>query len=260
MSNLRIVYKNLADLATLTADPVASAVDPVTYLQQDSRGHLFAAAAAGTQAIKGTWGGTAYTVSAVRLERTNLADGDTWRVQLYSDAAWTTQVYDSTAVAPFATDLYDDWSHSNADLFFTPTASVKSFKITLSTAAVFQAARLVLGAYTEAAYNPRYGMSAGYVGNSDQTRLEGGSLSTAVRADWRMLSFDMYALTEANRAAWNEIGRYAGNHKTVWVSVFPAVGGTQERDHSVVGKFEQSPVVKWSSPNQYDFSLTLNEL
>lgn len=257
---MRIVYKNLADLATLTADPVASTTDPVTYLQQDSRGHLFAAAASGTQAIKGTWGGTAYTVSAVRLERTNLADGDTWRVQLYSGADWTTEVYDSTAVAPFATDLYDNWSHSNADLFITPTASVKSFKITLSTAAAFQAARLVLGAYTEAEFNPMYGLSLGYDGNSEQMRREGGSMATVTRADWRSMSFDMLNTTEANRAAWNEIGRYAGNHKAVWVSVFPGTGGTQERDFSIVGKFTQAPQIGWNDVARYDFSLTINEL
>lgn len=257
---MRIVYKNLADLATLTADPVASTVDPVTYLQQDSRGHLFAAAASGSQVIKGTWNGTAYTVSAVRLERTNLADGDTWRVQLYSGADWTTEVYDSTAVAPFATNLYDDWNHSNADLFFTAETGVKSFKITLSTATAFQAARLVLGAYTEAEFNPMYGITLGYDGNSEQTRREGGSMATTTRADWRALSFDMLTTTEAYRAAWNEIGRYAGNHKTVWVSVFPGTGGTQERDFSIVGKFDQAPQIRWGDVTRYDFSLTLNEL
>jgi len=260
MSNLAICYKNLADSATLTASPVAGSTTPVTYLQNDSRGDLFKATATGAQAILGEWGGTAYTVSCVHLERTNLVDGDTWRIQLYSDATWTTQVYDSGTVAPFATNLYDDWDYSNADLFFTPTASVKSFKITCTSAAIFQASRLVLGVYTTAEYNPKYGMSAGYSTNSTHERRVGGSLGANVQAQWRALTFDMFASTEAERAIWNEIGRYCGNTKTVWVSVFPSLNTSQERDHSMLGKFEQAPAVKWTDYNQYDFSLTLNEI
>ena len=260
MSNLAITYKNLADSATLTASPAAGTTTPVTYLQNDSRGDLFKATATGAQQIKGEWGGTAYTVSCVHLERTNLVDGDTWRIQLYSDVAWTTQVYDSGTVAPFATDLYDNWSYSNADLFFTPTASVKSFKITCTSAAIFQASRLVLGAYTTAEFNPRFGMSCGDITNSTHERRSGGSLGANVQAQWRLMVFDMLVTTEANRAAWNEIGRYCGNTKTVWVSVFPSLNTSQERDHSIVGKFEQAPSVKWTDYGQYDFQLTLSEI
>lgn len=260
MSNLAICYKNLADTATLTASPVAGSTTPVTYLQNDSRGDIFKATATGAQIIYGEWGGTAYTVSCVHLERTNLADGDTWRIQLYSDTAWTTQIYDSGTVSPFATNLYDDWTYSNADLFFTPTASVKSFKITCTSAAIFQASRLYLGAYTTAAYNPKIGMSAGYATNSTQERRAGGSLGANVQSAWRTLTFDMFASTEAERAIWNEIGRYCGTTGSVFVSVFPSLNTSQERDHSMIGKFEQPPQVKWTNYLQYDFSLTLNEL
>jgi hypothetical protein len=126
-SNLRISYINRADSATLTASPAAGSATPVTYLQNDARGHLFAAEASGSQEIKGEWGGTAYTIGCVRLDRTNLVDGDTLRIELYSNADWTSRSYDSTAAAPFATDLYDAWDYSNAELFFTPVAGVTSF-------------------------------------------------------------------------------------------------------------------------------------
>lgn len=260
MSNLAIGYINLADSATLTADPIAGSLTPVTYLQNDSRGDLFKATASGTQAIKGTWGGTAYTIGCVHLDRTNLADGDTWRIQYYSDAAWTTQVYDSGTIAPFATDLYDAWGYSNADKFTTVTASVKSFKITIVSAAIFQAARLFVGNYVTAAYNPKYGASVGWETSSKQERRDGGSLGANVKAQWRSMSFDMFATTEAERAQWLEIGRYAGITKTVWISVFPSLATTQERDYSMIGKFEQSPATKWSDVNQYDFSIKLNEV
>lgn len=260
MTNLAIAYINRADSATLTASPVAGTSTPVTYLQNDARGYQFAATAAGAQDIKGTWGGTAYAIGCVRLDRTNLADGDTWRIQLYSDAAWTTGVYDSGTIAVFTAGTFASWSFSVAEKLFTEVAGVKSFKITVTSAAVFQSSRLFVGTYTNAQYNPKLGLSAGWDGNSTQVRKDGGSLGVNVKSQWRTMSFDMFASTETERAIWNEIGRYAGNTKTVWVSVFPGVGGTQERDYSVMGKFEKSPAQKITQYTQYDFSLTLNEV
>lgn len=260
MSNLIIGYLNRADSATLTASPAAASNAPVTYLQNGSRGHVFAAAAVGAQEIRATWGGTAYTLGCVHLDRTNLADGDTWRVQYYSDVAWTTQVYDSGTVAPFAAGMFADWDFSNAELLTTITASVKSVKITVTSAAVFQAARVFIGPYTTAAYNPKMGAAIGWGGNSEQARLAGGSLGVNAQAQWRSLAFDMFATTEAERAVWMEIGRYSSNVKQVWVSVFPGLGGTAERDHSIMGTFEESPATKWSGVNQFDFSLKLNEV
>jgi len=260
MSNLAITYKNLADSATLTASPAADVSAPITYLQNDSRGHYFAAAAVGAQDIKGEWGGTAYTISCLRLDRTNLADGDTWRIQFYSDTAWTTGIYDSGTIAPFATDLYDNWSFSAAEKFFTPVASVKSFKITVTSAAVFHASRLYLGAYTTAEFNPLTDMISGWATNSTHARLGGGTLSSNVQSKWRKLTFEMLMTTEVNRAAWAEIGRYVGLDKSVWVSVFPNAGGTQKRDHSIIGKFEHGAEAKWAGYSQYNFSLSLNEV
>ena len=63
MANLRIGYLNYADLATITADPVATTTGPVTYLQSDARGDIFLASSTASQDIKITWGGTAYTIS-----------------------------------------------------------------------------------------------------------------------------------------------------------------------------------------------------
>lgn len=260
MTNLTIAYLNRGDSATLLASPAEASTAPIAYLQNDSRGYQFQASAAGTQVLFGDWAGTAYTVGCVRLDRTSLADGDTWRIQLFSDTAWTTSVYDSGTITPFATDLYDAWNFSVAEKFFTAVASVKSFKITIVSAAVFQASRLFIGPYTIAAYNPKFGASLGWSSNSKQSRRDGGSLSVYQRAQWRSLAFEMFAATEAERAIWMEIGRYCSNNKTVWVSVFPSLGTTQERDFSVMGKFEESPATKCSNLNVYDFSIKLNEI
>lgn len=260
MSNLRIGYLNYADLATLTASPVADTTKPVTYLQNDARGYTFAATSAASQDIKGEWGGTAYTISQLALWRHNLAYADTIRLILYPNADWTgTPVYDSTALAAYESGLFTAWGWGFTNRYFTPAAAVKSFKITVAAAAALEFQRLYLGPYTEAEYMPGEGAQVGWQGNSTQTRREGGSLGVDVKAKWRQLVFDMMVDTEANRAIWMEIGRYATNEKTVCASFYPGAGGTSERDMSVMGKFEDSPMQKLMQ-NRYDFSLKLNEI
>ena len=262
-TNFRITYINLADSAVLSASPVATSTMPVTYLQNSDRGDVMLAVAAGTQAILGNWSGTAYTISHVRLDRTNLADGDTWRIQLYSDAAQVTQVYDSGTIAAFTTGLFTQngksWNFTFAELYLTAQTGVKSFKITVVTAGIFMAARLFMGAYTQATYNPKYGMANGWGSNHNQVRTDGGSNTAQTKSQWRTLAFDMFLMNEPDRALWNEIGRYSGKVASVAISVYPGAGGTLERDFSILGKFEDSPSYVINNNNKYDYSLKLNE-
>lgn len=261
MSNLRIGYLNYADLATLTATPAATTAGPVTYLQDDARGYLFAASSVASQEVKGTWGGTAYTVSQFSLWRHNLLYNDTVRIILYPNADWTgTPVYDSTALAAYASGLFDNWGWGYLNWYFTP-GSCKSFKITVAASATaFQCSRLYLGPYTEAPINPAYGFILTPEGNSKQKRSEGGSLRSISRARWRSAAFDMQVQTEADRAAWYEIGRYCDISKSFIASAFPGSGGTVERDHTLYGKFEKSPAMRLSGVTRYNFSMKILEL
>ena len=259
MANLRIGYLNYADLATITADPVATTTGPVTYLQSDARGDIFLASSTASQAIKGTWDGTSYTVSQMCLWRHNLVYSDTIRLQLYSDAAWTTQVYDSTALAAYVSGLFDNWGWAFTNRYFAAQAC-KSFKITVAaSAAALQCARLYLGPYTEAPVQAGDGLILTPETNARQSRSEGGSLRSIVKADWRSMAFDMMVGTEAYRAAWYEIGRYCNVNKALVASLYPEAAGTSERDHTIFGKFEKAPGMKIAT-NRYDFSMKLLEL
>lgn len=259
MSNLRIGYLNYADLATLTASPIVTSAGAVTFLQSDARGDICQATGTASQDVKGTWGGTAYTVSEFSLWRLNLAYSDTIRLQLYSDAAWTTGVYDSGAVAAWASGLFDDWGWGYINRYFTPT-SCKSFKATVAaSAAALQCSRLFLGPYTEAPINPAEGFTLGLGSNSKQSRSEGASLRSVVKSTWRTAAFDMMVKTEAYRAAWFEIGRKCDIANSFVAAAYPGAGGTIERDTTIFGKFEQPPAQKLLA-NKYDFSMKILEL
>lgn len=260
MSNLSICYLNIGDIADLTAIPSEVSSMPVAYIQNDSRGSIFGAVASGIQTIVGDWGGVDYTVGCVKLDRTNLVSGDTWRIQLYSDTTLTTLIYDSGTIAVFATGLYSGLDYSSAELFFTSVTGVKSFKITTTSVTALRVCRLFIGPTTVATYNPQWGMMSGWETNSSKVRTDGGSFRSLFGSTWRTLSFDMLLTTESERSIWYEIGRYCSNTKSLWISVFPGVGGAQERDHSIIGKFEASPIIKWGSFNQFDFSVKLSEI
>jgi hypothetical protein len=259
MPNLRVGYLNYADLVTLTANPAAGALTPVTFLQNDNRGDFFKATSNASQDILGTIA-AGFTAGQLTLWRHNLAFGDTIRLQLYSDTAWTTGIYDSTALAAYTSGLFDSWGWGFTNRYFTPVANVKSFKITISAAAAVQVARLYLGPYTEAPYNPRYGFVLGVESSSKQSRSEGGSLRSDTRALWRSAAFDLYTQTEADRAAWYEISRYCDISKSLVASLFPGNGGAAERDHTLYGKFEKAPATKLTGVNLYDQSVRLLEL
>lgn len=262
MANLRVSYLNYADLATLTADPVATAAGPVTYLQNDARGDIFLASSTASQDIKLTWGGAAYTISQLTLWRHNLVYSDTVRLILYPNADWTgTPLYDPGATAAYVSGLFTNWDWGFTNRYFTPTASVKSAIIRVAASvAAFECARLYLGPYTEATFNPNYGFVLGQETNSTQGRSEGGSLRSVTKASWRTAAFDMMARTESDRAAWFEIGRYCDVSKAFVASLFPEAAGTSERDHTIFGKFEKAPGAKLSGINRYDFSMKILEL
>ena len=261
MANLRIGYLNYADLATITADPVATTTGPVTYLQSDARGDIFLASSTASQDIKITWGGTAYTISQLTLWRHNLVYSDTVRLILYPNADWTgTPLYDPGASAAYVSGLFDNWGWGFTNRYFTPVASVKSAIVRVAaSAAAFQCARLYLGPYTEAPVQAGEGLILTPETNARQSRSEGGSLRSVVKADWRSMTFDMMVGTEAYRAAWYEIGRYCNVNKALVASLYPEAAGTSERDHTIFGKFEKAPGMKIAT-NRYDFSMKLLEL
>ena len=261
MSNLRIGYLNRFDSATLTVSPSLASGSLATYLQNDARGDVLLAAAAGSQVINATWGGTGYTLGQIALWRHNLLYSDTIRLQLYSDAAWTTQVYDSTALAAGVTGIMDaeGWVKFT-NRYFTPQTNVKSAKITVSATSALSLSRVFLGPYTEAPINPQEGFQVGIGTNSRQGRGEAASLRTVVKGKWRTAAFDMMVKTEADRAAWFDVGNHCGIDYPFVVAANPGAGGTIERDTTYFAKFDgQSPTQKLYQ-NKHDFSMKIAEI
>lgn len=252
-SNVRMIIRNDADAAVLTASPAMEATLPVTHLQDPSRARVAQTTGLATQEIKGAWSAPK-GVSGCVLARHNLTSSGTWRLQVYSDAAWTTQVYDSGAVVswpakslgdiewgidPLGATVFTGWGQAFSSLWFPPVTG-QSFKITLADPTnpdgYLRAARLFMGSYTQPLFNFSYGVSLGWKEDTQQTRTDGGTLRSDAREPYRILRFSCKWLSETDRPKFLDIGRTVGMRKDIFVSCFPGAAGMKERDYAMPAK------------------------
>lgn len=254
-ANLRIVAVNDADEATLTSSDFVSTL-PVTNLQVEGRAEVARTTdATGSKTVLGELASVRIIGSCV-LYNHNLSALATWRLECYDGPGQTgTKVYDSTAVAalaplgwgefrwgvvPWGATVFTGWGSAYSVLWFDPVP-VRSWRLTLldasNPAGYLQAKRLVMGLPFEPAVNAEYGLDLGWQDTSTQRRTQAGSIRTDVGVMYRALSGSLDRLDPVERAAFMDICRVVGLSKEIFVSIFPEIGGTQERDYSMLGKF-----------------------
>lgn len=245
MANWRIFPYNHHDVATLTTSVATASGFFVTDTQNYNRSKVWRAGSTAGQDIKGTLA-AAVSANGFMIFLHNCA-GSNVRLQLFSDAAWTTQVYDSTAL-PFINVTADssyDWGLSNVDplkarapyfLYFTETV-FQSYTISLSTNVngPWQMCRIWLGKYFESLFNPTFGATLGIVSNSDVGRTRGGSYRASPGEKWRTFNGEFDAMPESERAVWIDIMQYCGRNKDMVISLFPGNGTRMERDYTMDG-------------------------
>lgn len=248
-ANLRIVPYNLHDDATLTTTGATVATGFEAEHTQDSvRSSLVRTTSGSAFAIKGTLA-TSCKASAFGLFR-HTAHGGTIRLRLFTDAAWSSSAYDSTALNAdrFTTSATFGFGQSNTDymktnapysLFFTLT-TFQSYQIDFGgtpTAGYWQACRAILGEHFEFAVNPSWGASIGFADNADRDRSRGGSLRTGGGEIWRTMQLDLAEIQESDRETVLDILEYLGTTRDCMTSLFPGDGTRLERDNTIWGKF-----------------------
>jgi hypothetical protein len=247
-ANLRLVPRNFHDEATLTNSITPATGFPVTNTQNSTRSLVWKSTGTTAQTIKGTLAASR-SATFFGMFRHAMSGGSV-RIQLFSDAAWTTQTYDSTAlpvnnITP--TDVYD-WGIGSNDPFagtwpywiWFASAAFQSYTISFSgspTIGYWQASRIWLGKHLEVTYNPAYGATLGFLDQSDRDRSRSGSLRTRVGPTWRTMDLTMGEIDESQRAAFLDILQYCGTSRDVVASLFPLDGTRLERDHIINGKF-----------------------
>lgn len=278
MPNLRLIATNAVDTATLTSSDFQATL-PVGNLQLEGRARVARTVnASGTKTINGNFGGSTIC-SALVLYGHNLSGTGTWRLRLFNGINQTgSVVYDSTTlqpqnvigwgsfawgIEPWGSSTFRNWEQPFWVLYFSAVYAL-SFRLELvdtpNPAGYLQASRLIIGSYITPAFNAEYGLQMGWDTNSQQRRTLGGSVRTDRRAGFRRLSFDLAELDVSERAVWVDLGRSAGLHQEMFISVFPDAGAELERDHTLLCKFSQVPASNIPTPNKWRMKLELTEV
>ncbi len=264
-NNIRVCPINFFDLAILDESPALAATMPATNAQDVARYKTARSTSAAAQTIKGTWGGFAYTMDSFFIFRHN-GQGGSVRLRLYANSNYTGTMQDTGVLAlPVAIDSGLDFGTpatapdsasdpllSDAPYFlFFAAFTAKSFQIDFSACArsYWDFGRGFIGKYVEAAYNPKDGMGVEEAYGDIQTRTLDGSLGTRAGAKWHNLSIDMYRFTDAERAIWKDLISIIQMNADVAISLFPGMGGRQERDHVWNMQLQASSTSAWSGLN-----------
>ena len=239
-ANLRLCYYNDHDDATLSVSGAGGSVtgfDPDN-TQNTVRTSTLRSANASTNLVLSGLLPQTRTASFLMLPRHTLAGADV-QLDLYSDAAWTTNVYSSGANAVTcysASTGYVD-SRGSRDpfaarapywLYFAET-SYRSYKITFSgtpsAVSYYEVARIYLGRYLELSINPQYASDIlNWIDQSTRGRTQGGTLRGDLGALIRTWKFTLNDLTEDETMFLSDGFQNNGTVGEWAISMFPGDG------------------------------------
>lgn len=236
MNNLRIVYDNAADRASLAASSEAGTL-VVANLQSDIKALPWRST--GTSAtITASWA-DAQLVGCVGLPFCNFTSTCTIRVRGYTNVADTTALFDTGTVlacayqpfgmwdwgmAPFGVNAFTYGGGAYGNVWFAHNW-VKKLVIDLvdteNAATYIEASRLVTGAYWSPAVNADYGVQLSMMDSSKHQRNDAGDLMTDIGTRSRRISVNLTNMNETDRLAFVNILRGNGLPRPLYFSLFP---------------------------------------
>ena len=276
-ANIRLIYDNAADRATLAASPALVTTLPVGNLQDPSRGKPARTTSTADQVITGDFPGIEL-IGGMAITRHNLSSSAQLRLELFaSTGLGGALLFDSAlfnaipafgwgefgwGAAGWGGSVFDDWPDRFSTLYFVAVLA-RSFRLTIKDAAnpagYMQIGRLFLGPYFEPSENMSYGLNCAPVEDSKQTRTDGGTLRTDPSGSYRRWSFSLDALPAEERVVITEIMRKQGKRKDMFLNCFPGVGGVKERDYAGAVKLTKLPDVPHDYYNNWRAALEFEE-
>lgn len=256
MPNMRLVYNNVANSATIAANTTSGTLVAANLLTDlKSQVHR----STGTSVTYTLTWASNQTVGCVALPCTNLTATATMRVRLYSDTSATALVQDSgtaVAVPGFNLDpkLWPTARNVNSFAygggvkavrwFTSQPTNVRAVVIDIvdssNPAGYIDCSRVVVGSYWSPTYNIQNGIQFDVVDDSETTRRDSGDLITDRSFAYDTLSFDFSLLPETDKNQLVKIIRNVGTHDYLFVSLLP-------EDASAIAESESSIYAKRSN-------------
>lgn len=276
MPNLRIVYNNVADSATLTASSTAGSLT-VTRLVTDYKSEVWRATST-SATLTATWS-TAQMLGVVSLPFCNFTSTATIRVRGYTEPSDPTPFFDTTAkpccaysplgqwdwgAQPLGVNAFSYAGGAYATVWF-PIASVKKLVIdlvdTANTAGYIEAGRLVTGSYWTPALNADYGASVAPVDSTKVERTDSGDPIRGRGHKHRLLSVNLSEMSESDRAQCYNLLVGNGLARPVFISLYPESDTPQlEQSHQLYGQLNQLGAIAVPIFNRYSAPITVEEV
>lgn len=271
MANLRILYNNIADLASSISVLTAASADmDYDKLLTEVKTEIFRSTTT-SPTITYNWSAN-QSINCVILPCTNLTSTGTIRVKLYDSI--NTLLYDSTAVdAVLSNYIYSGSSTYNVNLFsygfYSKTAhwipatysTVRKMEIILSdpsnTAGYIDCSRVLAGVYWEPSYNVDNGLQLNIVDDSITSRTNAGNLASNRGFIYDKIAFNYSLVPSTDKVVLSEIIKSVGTHKNLFISVFPENSdGDEEHEFMIYGKRSNSPL-SYKMFTFYDHSMEI---
>ena len=260
MTNLRILYDNAADRATLTASSQAGTLGPAN-LQRDSKNAILRATGT-AQTITATWP-TQESIACVALIFTNMTSSARMRVRGYAQPGDSAPVLDTGNVFPCPAAVHgtypwgvlplgwnayqaggvNTWARGGgADgVTWFPAVRVRQLVIEVwapqCPEGYLEISRLVTGNYWSPEYNAEYGAQLLLQDSSENYRTGAGDLKTAIGTTSDKLNINLAHLTPMDRARFMRILRESGKERAMLFSLFPEnPDPLLEQDHMLYGR------------------------
>jgi hypothetical protein len=269
MANLRIVYNNVADTATIAATTQAGGLGP-SNLQTDVKSEVYRATSTSAMFTL-TWTGVK-NVACVAFPFSSLSSAATMRVRLYTNVGDSVPFFDTgnkAACAGFTGTVtgvngYAFAGGAYASTWFASQAC-KQVIINLDDATnplgYIEAGRLVVGDYFSPTNNAAYSPMLTIMDNSKTERTDSGDLRSERGSMHKTLTFNMEYMSATERnSIWN-IMRGNGMYSPVYVSLLPESTDPQEEQmYQVYGKLSKAAGLSYLFVNQFVSSMDIEEV
>jgi hypothetical protein len=270
MANLRILYNNVADQATITASTTASGFAASN--MQNAQKTSVHRSTGNTVTYRLQWASN-QTINGVALPATNLTGSDTIAINLYDSSAvlvastgYTTACLNRSVLLQggATTTDYTQFSFGGAtktSIWFTSTyANIRIMEITLTSTSVSQidCSRIVCGQYWEPTRQVDKGIELGFTDQSEITTTRSGNTYVDRKPIVETMNFQLQYLVEADRAIFMRIMRSWGNTGLIYVCVFPDNTNPElTQAYSIYGR-NQTNALQYQFAGYYSSSVQLN--
>lgn len=269
-NNLRIIYKNLVDTATLSASSTNGATSKEN-LKLDPKSLIWRAV--GNTATLTVNLAQASIVGGVILPYTNLSSQALITVTLsngYTTGPVLACPYQGLSgwdwgSIPLGVNGYSQGNSTCARVWF-PLQSCTSVTIAITDAGLggrdIEVSRLVVGSYWSPTYNTSYGLAMQQQDTTEHQRSESGDILTTNGVSYSTMNFDLSWLEAKDRLQLSAILK--GNRKVtpVFISLFPdnSADWAKEQLYQIYGKLSNLSAITNNLPEMYQSSIEIEEI